>query len=85
MNNIITANELKTKGLAAINEATSNGNEAIITVRGKNKYIVLSIENYNYLRECELEAALLESKKDLENGSFVKETVEEHIKRITSA
>ena len=40
----------------------------IITVRGKNKYVVLPIEKYNYLRECELETALLETKKDIKEG-----------------
>jgi hypothetical protein len=34
------------------------------------------------LRECELEAALAESKSDLANGKFVKETVKQHIKRL---
>ena len=84
MSHIITANILKTKGVSAISEATSDGSEAIITVRGKDQFIVLPIETYNHLRECELEAALFESKKDLENGNFTEESVEEHIKRITS-
>ena len=84
MNNFITANDLKTRGVSVINEATSNGNEAIITVRGKNQYVVIPIETYNYLRECELEAALYESENDLKNGNFITESVEEHVKRITS-
>lgn len=84
MNNIITANDLKIRGVSAINEATSDGNEAIITVRGKNQYVVIPVETYNHLRECELEAALYESKNDLENGNYITETVDEHIKRITS-
>jgi prevent-host-death family protein len=84
MGKVITANELKTKGVTALNDATSDDGEAIITVRGKNKYVVLPIESYNYLRECELEAALIESKKDIKNGKFIEESVEEHIKRIIS-
>ncbi len=79
----ITANDLKTKGISILNEETSTGDEVIITVRGKNKYVVLPIEKYNYLRECELEAALHESKKDIKEGKFYKESVEKHIKRIT--
>ncbi len=77
---IITANELKTKGVSIINEETSDGNEVIVTVRGKNKYVIVPIEKYNYLRECELEAALLETKRDIKEGKFVKESVEKHIK-----
>lgn len=81
---LITANELKTKGLSALSRATLNGNEAIITVRGKNKYVVIPFDRYSYLRECELESALEESKRDLDNGKFIEESVENHIRRITS-
>lgn len=84
MNGIITANELKTKGVAAIDEAINNSTEAIITVRGKEKFVVVTMEKYDYLRECELEAALLETKRDLEKGKIFEESVEEHIARITS-
>ena len=80
----ITANELKTKGVTILNDETADGSEVIITVRGKSKYVVLPIEKYNYLRECELEAALLESKTDIKEGKFIKESVEEHIKRMTN-
>jgi prevent-host-death family protein len=79
----ITANELKTKGVSILNDETADGTEVIITVRGKNKFVVLPIKKYNYLRECELEAALLESKRDIKEGRFVKESVEKHIKRIS--
>ena len=82
MAQIITANELKTKGVSVLDEETANGSEIIITVRGKNKYVVLPIEKYNYLRECELETALLETKRDIKEGKFIKEPVEKHIKRI---
>ena len=83
MTQVITANDLKTKGVKILNDETSDGSEVIITVRGKSKYVVLPIEKYNYLRECELDAALRESRKDLKEGKFIKESVEKHIKRIT--
>ncbi len=84
VNNIITANELKTKGVSALNDLTADGSEVIITVRGKAKYVVLPTESYNHLRECELEAALIEAQKDIKDGNFVEESVEKHIKRITN-
>lgn len=84
MNNTITANELKTKGVTIIDEVTSHNNEAVITVRGKNRYVVLSIEEYNQLREYELEAAIKESQEDIENGRIYEESIDEHIKRISS-
>ena len=79
----ITANELKTKGVTILDAETADGSEVIITIRGKSRFVVVPIEKYNYLRECELEAALLESQKDLKEGRLVKESVEKHIKRIT--
>ncbi|MBA4416945.1 MAG: prevent-host-death protein [Syntrophus sp. (in: bacteria)] len=83
MSNIITANELKTKGVAAIDKATDAGDEVIISVRGKSRFVVLPIEKYNYLRECELEAAIRETRDDLTKGNVIKESVEQHINRIT--
>jgi len=83
MAHTITANDLKTKGISILNEETSSGDEVIITVRGKSKYVIITIEKYNYLRECELEAALHESRKEIKDGKFYKESVEKHIKRIT--
>lgn len=85
MSNIITANDLKTKGVSAIDMVVKESEEAVVTVRGKSAYVVLPIEKYNYYRECELEAAINDTKKDLEQGSYVTETVDEHIKRITDA
>lgn len=83
MAQIITANDLKTKGVSILDAGSSDDSEVIITVRGKSKYVVLPIEKYNYLRECELDAALSEVKKDMKDGKIKKESVEKHIKRIT--
>ena len=83
MAHIITANDLKTKGVTLLDKETSEDTEVIVSVRGKNKYVIVPIEKYNYLRECELEAALQETKRDIKEGKFVKESVEKHIKKIT--
>jgi len=81
--NAITANDLKTRGVSALEESLLVEPDAMITVRGKNKYVVMHLEQYRYLREMELEAALLESRRDLENGNFLRETAEEHLDRVT--
>lgn len=78
----ITANNLKTKGVSAIAEALDDASEAVVSVRGKNRYVVMDLEHYQNLREAELTAALAESRADLETGRFVEETVDEHLKRI---
>lgn len=81
----ITANELKTKGVSVIESNLGDDNELIITVRGKESYVVMNIEHYNYLRECELEAALHQAKADVEAGDYIVESVNDHIKRIRNA
>ncbi len=78
----ITANELKTKGVSVIESNLDDAEELIITVRGKESYVVMDMKHYNYLRECELEAALHQAKADIESGEFVVESVNDHIKRI---
>ncbi len=78
----ISANDLKTRGVGAIHQALQENSEAAVTVRGEVKYVVMSKEHYQYLRECELEAALAESNADLKAGRFVKETVGQHLKRL---
>jgi hypothetical protein len=79
---IIAANELKTRGVSSISEQLAEEPEAFITVRGKKRYVVMDIEHFQYLRECELEAALLEARADLETGRVVVESVEDHMKRL---
>ena len=79
----IAANDLKTRGVASISEQLAENPEAIITVRGKSRYVVMDIDQYQYLRECELEAALLEAREDVKAGKVVTESVADHIKRLT--
>lgn len=80
--NSISANDLKTKGVGAIEQALADQPEASVTVRGQAKYVVMSHEHYVHLRECELEAALAESKADLDAGRFVRESVDQHLRRL---
>ena len=79
----ITANELKKQGVSVLDPILKEESEAVITVRGERKYVVMDMQAYNHLRECELEAALMESRRDLESGKFVSESVADHIRRIT--
>lgn len=81
--NTITANDLKIKGISAIQEHLTENHEVVITVRGKEKFVIMDMKHYNYLRECELDAALHQARADYEAGNYVEENVEDHIKRIT--
>ena len=79
---IVAANDLKIRGIKAIEEALLTQPEASLSVRGQVKYVEMRQEHYQYLRECELEAALAESKADLADGRFVRETVAQHLQRL---
>ena len=41
------------------------------------------MESQDHHQEYELEAALLETKRDMAEGRYVSESVEKHIRRIT--
>jgi PHD/YefM family antitoxin component YafN of YafNO toxin-antitoxin module len=83
--NTISANELKTKGVASIESALAKSAEAIISVRGQERYVVMNLDEYNRLRVCELESALYETRQQFEAGAFVEESVDEHIARIRTS
>lgn len=81
----ISANDLKTKGVSAIEAVLAHQPEAVISVRGKGRFVVMDLEHYHYLRECELESALAQTRADLSEGRFVKESAEEHLARLKKA
>ncbi len=80
--NIISGNDLKACGIGAIDQALQDQTEVAVTVRGVERFVVMTKERYEYLRECELEVALTESKTDLDTCRFVQEFVAQHLKRI---
>jgi PHD/YefM family antitoxin component YafN of YafNO toxin-antitoxin module len=78
----IAANHLKTKGVSSIQRALEEDTEVLISVRGKDRYVVMDLEEYNRLRVCELEVALYETRKQIAEGDYIEESVEEHMTRI---
>lgn len=78
----LTANDLKVRGVAAIEEVLAGQTEATISVRGKDRFVVMDVAQYHYLRECELEAALAQSRADVAAGRAVTETAAEHMQRM---
>ena len=80
----ITANELKKQGVSVLDPLLKDESEVVITVRGKSRYVVMDMEAYNHFRECELEAALQESRRDLQAGNFSQERVADHIRRLAN-
>ena len=78
----IPANELKVRGVSAIEHALRGSSEAIVSVRGKDKYVVMEVDHYSYLRSCELEAAVHEARADLAAGRILRESPEAHLERL---
>ena len=79
---MITANDLKTKGITCLEENLADKPEAVITVRGKERFVVMKIEHYYYLREMELEAALYETQRDVAAGRFSKDSIDHHVTEL---
>ncbi len=78
----LTANDLKTRGVAAIEALLATQPEAMISVRGKERFVVMDVAHYHYLRECELDAALAQSNADMTAGRYVVESVPQHMARL---
>jgi len=82
---IISANDLKVKGVSILDSMLDKLDEVLISVRGKNKYVVVDMKRYEYLRECELEHAYREVQEDIRNGKSRVLTAEEHFKELDRA
>jgi|AntAceMinimDraft_11_1070367.scaffolds.fasta_scaffold93069_2 bifunctional DNA-binding transcriptional regulator/antitoxin component of YhaV-PrlF toxin-antitoxin module len=79
---MIAANDLKTKGIKVFDEALENLDRIGITVRGKGKYIMMRVEDYDELREAQPDYTLKKVKQGIKDRNYVTETAEEHMKRL---
>jgi hypothetical protein len=78
----LSANDLKLRGIAAIEAVLAHQVEATISVCGKERFVVMEMAQYHYLRECELEAALAQSRADVAAGRAVQESAQAHVARL---
>ncbi|MGB4847298.1 MAG: hypothetical protein WBP41_05230 [Saprospiraceae bacterium] len=79
---MITANEIKTRGVKAIEDGLSKDDRLSISVRGRVKYVVLKAEDYESLRLAEMEMAYQQTVKDIDKGQFTIETSAQHMDRL---
>ncbi len=79
---IISAGELKRRGVTAFSPALAEDDEVMITVRGKCQYVVMKADRYARLREAELDRALNEARADYAAGRIADDSVTGHLKRI---
>jgi PHD/YefM family antitoxin component YafN of YafNO toxin-antitoxin module len=80
--NHLSANDLKTRGVSAIESALADHTEAIVSVRGKERYVVMDLAQYQHLRECELESALAQARADVAAGRAIRESAQAHVARL---
>jgi len=78
----IAANEIKKKGVSAFPEALRENGEALITVRGKGRYVIMTLEKYGAIREIELTRAVQEAQADYRAGRITDRTIDDHMRRI---
>ncbi len=82
---IVSANEIKTKGVTLLDKLFETVSEVVINVRGKNKYVVIDIERYKQLRELELDRLYDETMQEIKEGRFKTQSVEEHLSELRDA
>lgn len=78
----VTANDLKTRGVSVLEKALGKDDEVTISVRGKPRYVVMSVDHYERLREAEIASAWQQAKAAEAGGDYIVETASEHIARL---
>ncbi|MDD5036050.1 MAG: type II toxin-antitoxin system prevent-host-death family antitoxin [Methylococcaceae bacterium] len=71
--NIITANDLKSQGISILESVLENQDEAIISVNGRPRYVVMDIAHYEQFRQADFHSVWEEARHAL---------VEEHLTRL---
>jgi len=82
---VVAANDLKVKGVQVFENLLKIFDEVLVSVRGKNKYVVVDIARYERLREFELEHALKEVRAEIAAGKSRTMTAQEHLDEIEHA
>lgn len=79
---IISANEIKLKGISSIEELLRQNEEVFISVRGRKKFTVLTIEEYEKLKELELEKMIKDAEDDYKHKRYKVESADEHFRKL---
>ena len=76
----ITANNLRTKGIKALQEMLDRADEVYISLHGKKEYVVLKSEDYAKLKSYERDIACLEVMRDIEADDYKVQSADAHIR-----
>jgi len=83
---MISAIDLRKRGLKVIEEALQDSKEGIIAYKGEPKYVVLPFKEYDRLRALELDLAYLDVLNDIKQDNFKslssKSQIDEHIEEL---
>ena len=79
---VVTAGELKKRGIAALQPALDAEGEAVITVRGRDRFVVMTMGKYNEIREAELARAVQEARADYAAGRILDRDLDAHMRRL---
>jgi PHD/YefM family antitoxin component YafN of YafNO toxin-antitoxin module len=79
--NVVPAQEIKRRGIAAVDEALTQGPVHIIK-NNRPQYVVLTEERYNELLEAQEEAALARIKASLEDARAGRVTRHDSVKAL---
>ncbi|MDD3546091.1 MAG: type II toxin-antitoxin system Phd/YefM family antitoxin [Kiritimatiellae bacterium] len=80
--NAIAANDLKTRGIRCVEQSMGEDGEAAITVHGKVRYMIVTPEKYDRLREAELDFAVREARLDVAQGKISATSIAEHLEQV---
>jgi len=78
---IITANDLKTKGISFFDKILDKTEEIIVSVRGKQKFVLIDMERYKKIREYELDKAYEETLNDIKEKKYTTD-LQAHFKEL---
>ena len=78
----VVAGDIKKRGVSAFASALEEHDEAVITVRGESRYVVMTMQKYNELREAELCQAVREARADYDAGRIADRSVKDHMQRL---
>ncbi len=80
--NAVVAGDIKKRGVSAFASALEEDDEAVISVRGESRYVVMTMQKYNELRESELCQAVREARADYDAGRIADRSVKDHMQRL---
>lgn len=80
----IMANEIKTKGVSSFDALFEKFSEIIISVRGKNKYVVVPFEEFEEYRAYKLDSAHQEVMQNIADSKY-HTNIQKHFDNIEEA